>query len=355
MSTRAGADLFQDEGELAPATASPSEPAFDPRSARPRALGLQPANTLLDLPKGLSPYRSVLRLGTSSWSFPGWEGLVYAQAASESTLSRKGLGAYARHPLLSAAGIDRGFYAPVSALQFSQYADQVPDAFRFLVKAPDAITGASVRDETGRPAGLNPQHLDVRIAIEQFIEPCLSGLGEKAGALVFQFSPLPRAWLKDTAHWIERLDGFLGALPKDPRYAVEIRDPELLTPRLMRTLLERGVGYCLSLHDRMPPIERQLRALDAMHGSTGGPLLVRWNLHQGRRYQAAKTHYAPFNRLVDEDWPTRNALAERCALTLLAGHPVMVIANNKAEGCAPLTLLRLAEQISRHFPGQDTG
>ena len=54
-------------------------------------------------------------LGTSSWSFPGWQGLVYADACSESLLAREGLSAYAQHPLLRMVGIDRGYYQPMPA------------------------------------------------------------------------------------------------------------------------------------------------------------------------------------------------------------------------------------------------
>src|SRR5262245_47355549 len=52
-------------------------------------------------------------LGTSSWSFPGWQGIVYDGRASETQLARHGLAAYARHPLLRAVGIDRTYYAPM--------------------------------------------------------------------------------------------------------------------------------------------------------------------------------------------------------------------------------------------------
>ncbi|MFM8546755.1 MAG: DUF72 domain-containing protein [Betaproteobacteria bacterium] len=306
-----------------------------------------PCEPRLNMPESLSAWRTRLFLGTSSWSFPGWEGLVYDKAASESILSRRGLSAYAQHPLLNAAGIDRGFYAPVSQTQFQQYADQVPRDFRFLVKAPDLITGATLRDESGRHGPPNPSHLDAQAAIAQFVEPCMNGLGERAGVLVFQFSPLPRAWLSDAPGWIARLGDFLSRLPRGPCYAVELRDPALITPRLVRTLAETSTRYCISLHNRMPPIDRQLRALDALDSSEPGPLIVRWNLHQGLGYAAARRQYAPFNRLIDEDPATRQILAERAAATILAGRSVTVIANNKAEGSAPLTLLRLAEAIAR--------
>jgi uncharacterized protein YecE (DUF72 family) len=309
-----------------------------------------PCEPRLPRPGALAAFADRLFLGTSSWSFPGWEGLIYDRATGESNLSRKGLIAYAQHPLLNAVGIDRGFYAPVSRSQFETYASQVPDGFRFLVKAPDLVTGATLRDESGRHGPPNPSHLDAACATTQFVEPCMTGLGHRAGVLVFQISPLPRAWLADAPRWIERLGDFLSRLPQGPCYAVELRDPALITPRLMRTLAQAGTRYCVSLHDRMPPIDRQFRALDALDAQQPGPLIVRWNLHQGLRYEAARKHYAPFDRLVDEDLSTRAQLAERAAATLAAGRSVTVIANNKAEGSAPLTLARLAEAIAALKP-----
>src|SRR5690242_9378056 len=63
-----------------------------------------------------------LHLGTSSWTFPGWKGLVYDRQATGARLAREGLVAYARHPVLRTVGVDRTFYAPISASTFAEYA-----------------------------------------------------------------------------------------------------------------------------------------------------------------------------------------------------------------------------------------
>jgi hypothetical protein len=68
-------------------------------------------------------------------------------------------------------------------------------------------------------------------------------------------------------------------------------------------------------------------------------------LHTGLGYEEAQHRYAPFSSLVDEDPPNRSALAELVLDHALAGHDVIVTANNKAEGSAPLTLYRLAGAI----------
>ena len=61
-----------------------------------------------------------------TWAYPGWRGIVYAQAATEKQLANYGLTAYARMPLLRAAEVDRSYYEPLSAQAYRHYAAQVP-------------------------------------------------------------------------------------------------------------------------------------------------------------------------------------------------------------------------------------
>ncbi|WP_084070776.1 DUF72 domain-containing protein [Pandoraea vervacti] len=301
-----------------------------------------------------------VRLGTSSWSFPGWRGIVWDDDYSDTKLSRQGLTAYASHPVLRCVGIDRSFYKPMSIVEYQKYAEQVPRDFRFLVKAPSVVTDAVVRGDKGEGLSANPCFLDARIADEQFIAPCLAGLGPKAGVLVFQISPLPVALLRDVPALIQRIEAFFSALPPlplgealpdgtvapGPCYALEIRDGALLTPRLMRALGQLGVRYCIGLHARMPHVERQAAALALLDETGAGPLVVRWNLNSGHKYEQAKAKYAPFDKIVDPDPTTREVLAALATHYALAGHPVFVIVNNKAEGSSPLSCHALAERIS---------
>jgi hypothetical protein len=72
---------------------------------------------------------------------------------------------------------------------------------------------------------------------------------------------------------------------------------------------------------------------------------VRWNLHAGFRYDEAKTRYAPFDRLLDADILTRGTLAHLIHVAIRSGQPAFVIANNKAEGSAPLSCIELAKAV----------
>ncbi|MBM3223552.1 MAG: DUF72 domain-containing protein [Candidatus Tectomicrobia bacterium] len=288
-----------------------------------------------------------LYLGTSSWSFPGWEGLVYDRATTATTLARHGLVAYAQHPLLRAVGIDRTFYAPITTAAFAAYAADVPEAFRFVVKAHAWCTQPVLRETpqaTVRRPTLNEAFLQPAYALEQVVEPCVTGLGTKLGVLLFQFSPLDVQAVGGPQHFAARLHAFFTALPRDLPYAVEVRNQPLLCPDYREALADLGVSHCYSLHPSMPPLAIQMQHIPLDATPT---LLVRWSLNPTRRYAEAKDHYQPFDRIVDEDQHNRQTIASMCLTTLTAQRPTFVIANNKAEGSAPCTLFRLADAIGQ--------
>ena len=98
--------------------------------------------------------------GTSSWSFPGWAGLVYTQSRSTTELAREGLKEYAQHPLLTTVGIDRSYYAPLPIADLTAYAEQLPDGFRCCIKAPASVTAYSLGAPGAKPAR-NPDFLSI--------------------------------------------------------------------------------------------------------------------------------------------------------------------------------------------------
>ena len=284
-------------------------------------------------------------LGTSSWTFPGWHGLVYDRAVSTSILARDGLAAYAQHPLLRTVCVDRTFYAPLRAADYATYAAAVPDDFRFVVKAHVWCTQPTLRDPSHanwRSYTPNEYFLHPGYATEHVVEPCCAGLGPKAGPILFQFSPLDVPALGGSQYFAVRLHAFLEALPRGPVYAVELRNHQLLSPAYHEVLTDLGVCHCFNIHPSMPALHEQMRLIPPEAMST---LLVRWMLHPGRRYDEAKTRYQPFDRIVDDDRDNRQTIASLCLTTLAAGHPTFVIANNKAEGSAPCTVFRLAEDV----------
>jgi uncharacterized protein YecE (DUF72 family) len=160
--------------------------------------------------------------------------------------------------------------------------------------------------------------------------------------VLFQFPPLRRSESGSPAVFVERLAAFLSALPRGPAYAVELRSRELLTRPLARMLEQAGVSPSFVVHPAMPPLARQVEICDPARYPL---LLVRWMLHRGQTYEGARLRYEPFDRLVDEDPAVRNEVVELVRGARRGGQPTFVIANNKAEGSAPLTLRALARAL----------
>ena len=296
-------------------------------------------------------FPSHLRLGTSSWNYPGWAGLVWDGEYPETNLSRYGLTAYAKHPLFRTVSIDRGFYRPLNVAQFAEYASQVDQDFRFVVKAPSLVTDALIRDESGRGMRSNPHFLNAEESMKMFVEPALEGLAHKLGALVFQISPLPNHLLMRMPEVIDRLHQLLNAIPDfkhaapDGVVAVEVRDPQWLTPQFVQALRDTKATYCMGLHAKMPPITEQIPILRALWP---GPLVCRWNLnplHGAYGYEDAQQLYSPYNKMIDPDLETRAKLAKVISGTVNAGQNVYVTLSNKAEGSAPLSVIELAKAV----------
>lgn len=322
-------DLFGLDAELKPAAGRAPRPAPEPAPVGD------------DLHVLASRLPAGVRLGTSTWSFPGWRGIVYDREYGESELARRGLAAYARHPLLQAVGVDRGFYAPVSREELSRWALDTGPGFRFLLKAHAALT---IPRGAVRPPFLAdaPQaFLDPAYASRVVIEPAAEALGPRLGVVLFQFSPLGERVSRHRALLLERLGAFLEALPRVATYAVEWRDPWVLGDDYHAVLRASGAVHGFCAHPRMPSLAAQCPP-----GGLQGPLVLRWLLGAGRAYDEARAAFAPFDRLKEPDPGVRGEVARLVASAAAAGSDATLIVNNKAEGSAPLSVVELARQIA---------
>jgi uncharacterized protein YecE (DUF72 family) len=305
-------------------------------------MGVAPAEAPAEVRELAAQVPAELRMGTSSWTFPGWAGAVYDREVSERVLQRDGLAAYARHPLLRTVGVDvdRTFYAPVDVATFAAMAAAVPADFRFVVKAHGLLTTArfSRHERWGEARGLeNPGFLDVDRAVSDVVEPYREGLRDRAGVLLFQFPPQRIAG--GPASFARRLREFLAALPPGPQYAVEVRNPELLTDAYSDALARVGALHCLVVHPTMPSLVVQARATRAWDADT---MIIRWMLAPHLDYESARAAFAPFDRLVEPDPTSRAEVVE--VLARHQGKRYLVV-NNKAEGSSPCSIIEVARAL----------
>jgi uncharacterized protein YecE (DUF72 family) len=321
-------------------------PLFEGEAERPASSRVGSAQVPPEVEALARKLPAKLHLGTSSWSFPGWAGIVYDRHVRERDLAREGLAAYAQHPLLGAVGLDRTYWAPIPAETFADYAASVPEKFRFIVKAHAGCTSPRmswIGDTPARRREPNPLFLDPQHAAQEVIGPCVEGLGHKIGAILFQFPRMSVADIRSPRAFVIRLYEFLKQLPKGPPYAVELRNAELLYATLYEALGAAGVIPCFNVHPTVPGVAEQRRRAGR---SLPSAVVMRWMLYRKWTYEEARDRHQPFNRIVDEDPTNLGEIADVCVEALGQDREVFVTVNNKAEGSAPLSVRRLAERIA---------
>ncbi|WP_437563827.1 DUF72 domain-containing protein [Sorangium sp. So ce542] len=301
-----------------------------------------------------------LHLGTSSWSFPGWQGLVYARRRSTEELARDGLAEYARHPLLTTVGIDRSFYAPIPDSDLRRYRAQLPDGFRCVSKALHAVVSQTLQrseappdDEEGRGASRgraepNPDFLSVPLFLSRVAAPLLSVFRPHAGPVLLELPPVGPPHRLPPRAFFERLDAFLGALPRELAYAVELRERAYLTGEYREILGAHGVAHTYSYWRNMPSPGAQAAVVPVSNAPFA---IVRLLLKPGRRYEAEQRRFHPFNRIVEPDPAMRAEVARLLCEAAALRIESFVLVNNKAEGSAPLTVRAIAEEVAAAWQG----
>jgi uncharacterized protein YecE (DUF72 family) len=282
----------------------------------------------------------LVRFGTSSWGFPGWRGLVYTVGRTEGWLSREGLREYVRHPLLRTVGIDRSYYARIPDDDLRRYADELPDGFPCCCKAPARVTSAVVPERGSKDA--NPHFLAPDLLIDDLLEPLARVFKGHAGPIVLQFPPMLRRAAIAPTVFIDALDEFLSALPREFSYGVELRDRALLTAAYSRVLTRHGAAHIYNLWTAMPLPAEQAGALPP---ETMPFAMVRLLVKPGATYEEQREAFAPFDRIVAPFERMREEVTEILARAIARAIPAYVLVNNKAEGSAPLTIEALAERL----------
>lgn len=284
-----------------------------------------------------------LHFGTSSWTFPGWAGLVYEAPVTTKDLVASGLKAYAKNPLFSAVGIDRSYYAPLARTELDAYAADVPTGFRALAKAWNEVTTYVFPDHpsVGARAGQrNPSFMSAEIVRDQILPAFDGAFAAHTRAIVFEMPPIAEGMLPDGRELCARIESMLQHLPTTFSYAFEPRNRELVTPRYVSTLRAYGAAHVLSYWSGLPPLALQLKI-----PSPASFVVLRVMQPPRTRYEQLRAAYAPFDKLVRVDPDMRDDVVRLVRMCAESERELYVLVGNKSEGCAPLTVRALAERV----------
>ncbi|MBN2416309.1 DUF72 domain-containing protein [bacterium] len=281
-----------------------------------------------------------LRIGTCSWKYPSWAGIVYSSPKPADYLRE-----YAAR--FDTVEIDQWFWSlfPGGTVRLpdpadvSDYAASVPAGFRFSIKVPNALTLTHYyQQDRKQPLTANPHFLSPSV-LDAFLER-IAPLGEKAGPLMFQFEYLNTRKMPDQDTFLKRLDTFFRATPPGRPYGIEIRNPGYLDRAFFVFLAERGLIPVFLQGYYMPPVPQVLAAHKDL---LSGTVVIR--LHGPDRAGIEAVTKKQWNRIAA---PKDAELTEIIAsITGLIGQGLSIYlnVNNHYEGSAPLTIEKIRNAL----------
>lgn len=157
--------------------------------------------------------------GTSGYSYKEWKRTFYPEDLPADEMLRY----YASK--LPAVEINNTFYRMPKAEMLSRWAEEVPDGFRFALKASQQITHRRRLKDAADPVGY-------------FFKVAVT-LGDRMGPVLFQ---LPPNLKKD----LPRLTDFLAILPPASRCAFEFRHESWFEDDVFEALKAGGRALCVA-------------------------------------------------------------------------------------------------------------
>lgn len=284
------------------------------------------------------------RMGTCSWKYDSWQGIVYTEEAKANYLAE-----YAQH--FDTVEVDQWFWSLFGkdkvklpdAKTVNEYLESVPEDFKFTVKIPNSITLSHFYSH-GKPKGAplepNPYFFSPELFNDflKRIEP----LGEHIGTLMFQFEYLNRQKMASQGEFLQRFTQFIRQVPRDYKIAVESRNPNYLNQRYFEFLNQNQLYHVFVQGYYMPPIKEVYQT----HADYIKDLAV-IRLMGSDRKGIEKLAGNKWGKIVD---PRDNELPDIVEIIRqLEQRKVMVFLNinNHYEGSAPLTIKKIQEMLDQ--------
>ena len=171
------------------------------------------------------PFPANLLVGTSSWSNSDWLGSFYPANLKPGQF----IEAYARK--FPAVEIDSTYYSIPPAHVVANWRDKTPPGFIFTAKIPGVITHEKVLK-------------DCQAEFTSFLNN-ISLLGDRLGPLLLQFPYFNRNAFPSRQPFDRLLKPFLQSLPKEFKFALEIRNKNWISWDFLEMLREHQVAYRL--------------------------------------------------------------------------------------------------------------
>jgi uncharacterized protein YecE (DUF72 family) len=288
-------------------------------------------------------------IGTSSWKYEGWLDQLYRREYyytrnqfSENKFQQHCLEEYAR--IFNTVCVDAGYYSFPRRDSVHRMVDQTQENFRFSFKVTDEITTKQFPklERHGAKGGqLNPHYLNADLFLTYFLGP-LAEVKKNIGVLMFEFSKFKPHQYERGRDFINDLDTFLGKLPKDWDYGVEIRNDSFLHPEYFRVLQKHQVTHVYNSWTQMPSIEKQF---EVFPDNTADFYASRLLLKPGRDYESAVKKFAPYTKIQEIQEEVREDAVKLIKRAKKKKKKSVLYVNNRLEGHSPSTIIGIAQKL----------
>lgn len=279
-------------------------------------------------------------IGTCSWKYDSWAGLIYPEKKPFNYLKE-----YSKH--YNCVEVDQWFWSlfgdkvvlPQPAT-VQEYADSVADDFKFCIKIPNSIT-LTHHYKKKKTDPLAPNHFflssELMLRFLELLEP-LSG---KIGPLIFQFEYLNKQKMPGGFPQFEDIFAkFVEDLPTGFNYCLESRNPNYLTQRYFSFLETAGLhhvflqGYYMpSIFDLYKKYREQIKDMAVIR------------LHGPDRQGIEKITGKDWSQIVAPKDEEISTLAKMLPYMESRGVKTFTFVNNHFEGSAPRTIERIEQGL----------
>jgi uncharacterized protein YecE (DUF72 family) len=281
-----------------------------------------------------------VHIGSCSWKFPSWEGLVYSAKEGIDYLSE-----YAEH--FDTVEIDQWFWSLFGpdtigmpkVDDVARYLAAVPEDFRFTIKVPNSVTLTHFYKRDPKHGGTENPYFLSRPLMQDFLS-YIEPMREQTAVLMFQFEYLNKQKMRDLSAFKERIAPFLEHLPGGWTYGMETRNPQYLTEDFFEFLSNRDLATVLVDGYYLPPVTQ---TFETARRWLRDPVVLR--LMGPDRQGIEKLTKKRWNEVVQPMDDTLDRVAEIIRTLVADGHETIVNINNHFEGSAPITIRKLWERL----------
>ena len=285
-----------------------------------------------------------LHIGTCSWKYDSWQGLVYPDNKPLNYLQE-----HSRH--YRTVEVDQWFWSLFSgdeavfpkASVVQVYAESVPENFIFSIKIPNSFTLTHhYRKGKNAPLISNPHFLSVDLMREFLLS--LDPIDKQIGPLNFQFEYLNKEKMPGgLPQFIELFGEFVEQLPAGYSYCLETRKPNYLNGKYFSFLSTRNLHHVFLQGYYMPPIYDIYRKY---RDQIQDQVVIR--LHGPDRKGMEEQTRGDRSNIISPKDSELNLLSEMLSDLQTRNIETFLFVNNHFEGSEPRTIIRIEEKLKEY-------